>query len=160
MVKCRERARQAVWWPGLSNQISELVLKCRQCIQERVNVREPLMPTDLPERPWQTLGADLFTLNDKIYLLLVDCFSRYVEIAQLSPTRCTSVFAHLKSIFARHGVPETLISENGPQFACQEMKDFANEYCFEHVTSSPRYPQSNSKAERTVRTVKKSSMES
>lgn len=154
VVKCRERARQAVWWPGLSNQISELVLKCRQCIQERVNAREPLMPTDLPERPWQKLGADLFALKDKNYLLLVDYFSRYIEIAQLSPTRSANVIVHLKSIFARHGIPEILITDNGPQFACQEMKDFASEYCFEHVTSSPRYPQSNGEAERAVQTVK------
>lgn len=154
VVKCRERARQAVWWPGLSNQISELVLKCRLCIQERVNVREPLMPTRLPERPWQNLGADLFTLKDKNYLLVVDYFSRYVEIAQLSPTRSANVIVHLKSMFARHGIPEALITDNGPQFACQEMRDFAKDYCFEHVTSSPRYPQSNGEAERGVQTIK------
>uniref|UniRef100_A0A8C5D510 Gypsy retrotransposon integrase-like protein 1 n=1 Tax=Gouania willdenowi TaxID=441366 RepID=A0A8C5D510_GOUWI len=154
VVKCRERARQAVWWPGLSNQISELVLKCRQCIQERVNVREPLMPTDLPERPWQKLGADLFTLKDKSYLLLIDYFSRYVKIAQLSPTRSVTVIVHLKSMFARHGIPETLITDNGPQFSCREMEHFAKEYCFEHITSSSRYPQSNGEAERDVRTVK------
>ncbi|CAM4728520.1 unnamed protein product [Leuciscus chuanchicus] len=52
------------------------------------------------------------------------------------------------------GAQEILITDNGPQFACQEMKDFASEYCFEHVTSSPRYPQSNGEAERAVRTVK------
>uniref|UniRef100_A0A3Q1EST4 Integrase catalytic domain-containing protein n=1 Tax=Acanthochromis polyacanthus TaxID=80966 RepID=A0A3Q1EST4_9TELE len=72
----------------------------------------------------------------------------------LSPTRSANVIVHLKSVFARHGIPEILITDNGPQFACQEMKDFANEYCFEHVTSSPKYPQSNGEAERTVQTVK------
>lgn len=112
------------------------------------------MPTRLPERPWQNLGADLFTLKDKNYLLVVDYFSRYVEIAQLSPTRSANVIVHLKSIFARHGIPEVLITDNGPQFACQEMRDFAKDYCFEHVTSSPRYPQSNGEAERGVQTVK------
>lgn len=48
-VKCRERATQAVWWPGLSNQIRELVLKCRECIKQRANPREPFMTTKLPE---------------------------------------------------------------------------------------------------------------
>uniref|UniRef100_A0A8C5G7Q6 Integrase catalytic domain-containing protein n=1 Tax=Gouania willdenowi TaxID=441366 RepID=A0A8C5G7Q6_GOUWI len=112
------------------------------------------MPTDLPERPWQKLGADLFTLKDKSYLLLIDYFSRFVEIAQLSPTRSVNVIVHLKSMFACHWIPETLITDNGPQFSCQEMEQFAKEYCFEHVTSSPRYPQSNGEAERAVRTVK------
>lgn len=112
------------------------------------------MATVLPERPWQKVGADLFTLKDKNYILLVDYFSRFIEIAHLSLTRSADVIVHLKSIFARHGIPEILITDNGPQFACQEMKEFANEYCFEHVTSSPRYPQSNGEAERAVRTVK------
>lgn len=154
VVKCRERASQTVWWPGLSNQIRELVLKCRECIKERVNPKEPLMPTILPDRPWQKLGADLFSLKEKTYLLVVDYFSRYVEIAQLSPTRSMDVIVHLKSMFARHGIPETLVSDNGPQFSAHEMKAFATDYCFEHITSSPKYPQSNDEAERAVQTVK------
>lgn len=88
----------------------------------------------------------------KTYLLVVDYFSRYVEIAQLSPTRSANVIVHLKSMFARHNIPETLNS--GPQFSGHEMKAFASDYCFEHVTSSPKYPQSNGEAERAVQTVK------
>lgn len=60
----------------------------------------PLMPTKLPDRPWQKLGADLFMLKDKTYLLVVDYFSRYVEIAQLSPTKSMNIIVHLKSMFA------------------------------------------------------------
>lgn len=81
IVKCRERAKQSVWWRGLSSQIGELVLKCTACVKERANVTEPLMPSKLPDRPWQKLGADLFTLKNKDYLLVVDYFSRYVEVA-------------------------------------------------------------------------------
>uniref|UniRef100_A0A3B1IFN4 Gypsy retrotransposon integrase-like protein 1 n=1 Tax=Astyanax mexicanus TaxID=7994 RepID=A0A3B1IFN4_ASTMX len=141
IVKCRERAKQSVWWPGLSSQIEELVLNCTACVKERNNTAEPLMPTKLPDRPWQKLGADLFTLKNANYLLVVDYFSRYIEIAQLSPTRCADVIVHLKSVFARHGIPETLITDNGPQFSGAQMSAFAAEYEFVHVTSSPRYPQ-------------------
>ncbi len=88
VTKCRGRAKQTVWWPGLSSQLNDMIRKCRTCIQERKNVKEPLMPTEMPDRPWQTLGADLFTLKGKTYILVVDYFSRYVEIALLSPTRC------------------------------------------------------------------------
>uniref|UniRef100_A0A3Q2U3D0 Integrase catalytic domain-containing protein n=1 Tax=Fundulus heteroclitus TaxID=8078 RepID=A0A3Q2U3D0_FUNHE len=75
-------------------------------------------------------------------------------IAQLRPTRSMDVIVHLKSMFARHGIPETIISDNGPQFRGQEMKAFATDYCFEHITSSPKYPKSNSEAERAFQTVK------
>lgn len=154
VVKCGDRARQAVWWPGLSSQIEELVLNCRACLEERVNTREPLMPTTLPDRPWQKLGADLFSLNGSNYLLVVDYYSRYVEIAKLGPTRSSDVIVHLKSMFARHGIPETLISDNGPQFSGQDMHAFAAHYGFVHTTSSPRFPQSNGESERAVKTIK------
>lgn len=154
LVKCRERARQSVWWPGLSNQLKELVLNCRTCLKERLNPKEPLMPTQFPDRPWQRLGADLFMLGTKTYLLVVDYYSRYVEIAQLSPSRSTDVIVHMKSIFARHGVPETLITDNGPQFSGHSFASFAASYGFVHVTSSPKFPQSNGEAERAVKTIK------
>lgn len=76
VVKCREWAHQAVWWPGLSTQIRELVLKCRQCIEERVNVKESLMPTDFLESPWQKLGAEKLFVRS----LLIDYFSVCIEI--------------------------------------------------------------------------------
>ena len=61
----------------------------------------------------------------------------------------------LRSIFSRHGVPEVMVSDNGPQYSSQEMKEFTSTYGFTHITSSPHYPQSNGLAERSVQTVKR-----
>lgn len=154
VVKCRARVRQSVWWPGLSQQLNELVLKCHACIKERTNHTEPLIPSDLPERPWQKLGTDLFVLNGKTYLLVVDYYSRYVEVANLSLTSSEDFTTHLKSIFACHGIPETLVSDNGPQLSSSTFSEFAGAYGFRHVTSSPKHPRSNGEAERGVQTVK------
>ncbi|KAI3375322.1 hypothetical protein L3Q82_021813 [Scortum barcoo] len=74
--------------------------------------------------------------------------------SQLSPTRSTDVIIHLKSMFARHSIPETLISDNGPQFSGHNIKEFAADYGSEHLTSSPKFPQSNGEAEHTVQTTK------
>ena len=60
----------------------------------------------------------------------------------------------LKSVFARHGIPEEYISDNGPQYSSQEMKEFALQYGFRHTTSSPHYPRGHGQAERAVKTVK------
>lgn len=109
IVKCKARARESVWWTGLSQQVNDMVLRCRTCIQERYNPKVPLQPTACPQRPWQKLGSDLFTLEGKTYLLVVDYFSRFVEIALLCHTRSTDVITHLKSMFARHGIPETMM---------------------------------------------------
>ncbi len=87
-------------------------------------------------------------------MLLIDYYSRYIEVASLTSTATKPVIEKLKVMFARHGVPEVLVTDNGPQFAASDFDDFAKDYDFHHVTSSPRYPQSNGEAERAVRTVK------
>ena len=61
---------------------------------------------------------------------------------------------HTKSIFARYGIPETVISDNGPQFSSEAYAQFAREYGFKHATSSPNHPQGNGEAERGVQTIK------
>ena len=88
------------------------------------------------------------------YLLVVDYFSRYPELVKLTSTTAPSVVNALKAIFARHGIPTRLRTDNGPQFDCAEMNSFASSYAFKHTTSSPRYPQSNGEVERCVQTIK------
>ena len=112
------------------------------------------MPTPFPKLPWQKVRSDLFVWKNSHYLLIIDYFSRYIEIAKLSSESATSVITNMKSIFARHGVPQELVSDNGPQYSSKEFAKFAKEYGFVHRTSSPKYPQSNAEAERGVQTVK------
>lgn len=76
IVKCRARARQSVWWPGLSVHINQLVEKCDTCSQHRADRREPLVPTPVQEGPWQRVATDLFFWEKKIYIVIVDFFSR------------------------------------------------------------------------------------
>ncbi|KAL0174321.1 hypothetical protein M9458_030289 [Cirrhinus mrigala] len=154
IVKCRARARQAVWWPGLSVHISQLVETCSTCSQHRAEHRGPLLTTPVSERPWQRVGTDLFFWEKTTYLLVVDYFSRYIEVARLNVATANTVIAALKDVFSRHGIPETVMSDNGPQYSCALFKNFASDYRFTHITSSPRYPQANGEAERAVATVK------
>ncbi|KAL0190869.1 hypothetical protein M9458_013567 [Cirrhinus mrigala] len=85
--------------------------------------------------------------RNKTYLLIIDYFSRYIEVAELRVTSAEATVHAVKEAFAHHGYPETVVSDNGPQL-------FAEESCFTHVMSSPRYPQANGEAERAVQTVK------
>ena len=85
---------------------------------------------------------------------MVDYFSRYPEMCKLTSTTSTAAITHLKSIFARHGIPETVLSDRGPQYRSAEFKTFANAYGFHHVTSSPYFAQSNGAVERCVKAIK------
>ena len=89
------------------------------------------------------VGADLFELDKTSYLIVVDYFSRFPEVIKLTSTTSRSIITALKSIFSRYGVPAILFSDNGPQFASAEMEEFSKLYSFDHITSSPHYPQSN-----------------
>ena len=152
--KCRERAKHSMWWPGLSKQLEDAVKTCRECLKHTVPGPEPLQPSRLPQLPWQKVGTDLFEWNKSTYLLVVDYYSRWIEIARLSKLTSEEVIRHTRSIFARHGIPEVVISDNGPQYSAELYAKFAQQYGFKHITSSPHYPQGNGEAERAVKTVK------
>ncbi|UYV60495.1 K02A2.6-like, partial [Cordylochernes scorpioides] len=155
ITKTRLRARETVWWPGISEEIAETVRKCSVCIQEAVSKHEPLIPTNFPTRPWQKIGMDLFKFENKWYLVVIDYYSRFPEMIQLDRLTAIVVVRSCKSIFARHGIPETVVSDNGTQFgAAREFANFARQYGFTHVTSSPRFPQSNGMAEAGVKIAK------
>ena len=154
IAKCRERAKASVWWPGLTKQLEDLVNKCPTCIKELVNAPELAIPSELPDCPWQKIAVDLSELKGQPYLLVIDYFSRYVEVAKLSRTTSPDIVVHLKCMFARHGIPDQVLTDNGPQFSASLYAKFAEEYGFTHITTSPKYPQVNGQVERAVQTVK------
>ena len=154
ITKCRLRAKESVWWLHLSKQLEDLIQKCPVCCKEQLQSMEPLIVSELPDRPWYKVATDLFQWKGASYLIIVDYFSRYIEIARLANESAGEVVRHTKSIFARHGIPEIVVSDNGPQFTSSTFKDFANKYEFIHRTSSPYHPQGNGEAERAVRTIK------
>ncbi len=154
ITKTRNMVQQSIWWPGLSTEVEELCASCEVCAKHQKDQAEPLVYTEFPDRPWQKLGTDLFEYNGKPYLLYVDYFSRYPEINPLTRMTAECVVHHSKSLFARHGIPEEVFSDNGPCYSGESFAQFSDDYGFTHKTSSPRYPQSNGLAERTVQTVK------
>ena len=114
-----------------------------------------MIASELPDYPWQKVASDQFFWKGKTYLLVVDYYSRYIEVSPLASTTSQSIIASLKTIFSRFGVPETFISDNGPNYASKDFVNFAKDYGFTHVTSSPLYAQANGEAERAVQTVKR-----
>ena len=153
--KTKRLARKSIFWPGMNSQIEELVSNCSTCLHHaNANQREPLRPHEIPSRPWQKVGTDLFDWNGKPHLIVVDYYSRYPEVSELRNTKARTVINKTKSIFSRHGIPESVVSDNGPQYSSEEYKQFAKDYNFIHNTISPRYPQSGGLHEKTVQTVK------
>jgi transposase InsO family protein len=153
--KCKLRARRFMFWHGINKDIEDMVQKCATCQKhQNSQPKEPLQPHDVPPEPWHTLATDMFYCNQQTYLLIVDMFSKFPIVRKLTSISSNTVINHLRSIFEEHGIPQRLVSDNGPQYSAQEFRRFADTYGFEHVTSSPHYPQSNGFVERYVQTIK------
>ena len=153
--KCKLRAKGSVFWANINRDIEELVKSCPPCQRhQKLNVKEPLLPHDVPQKPWHTLGSDIFFWLNANYLLVVDYYSKFPVVKKLTSIQSSTVIAHLKSVFEEHGIPSKLVTDNGSQYASAAFHEFNRNNGFTHVTSSPLYPQSNGLSERAVQTVK------
>ncbi|XP_022790920.1 uncharacterized protein K02A2.6-like [Stylophora pistillata] len=108
-------ARESVYWPGMSGEIKQFIEMCDVCRAfDRKQPKETLIPHEVPDRPWAKVGVDLFTYRGRNYLICVDYYSSFWEIDCLDKTTSGAVVQKLKSHFARHGIQETCVSDNGP----------------------------------------------
>ena len=96
IFKCCERVLTSVWWPGVLQQLKDFIKTCVECLQTASLTREPLLQTPLPNHPWERVGADLYQFKGSVNLVVVDYFSRYVEIQKMTSTTASKVITALK----------------------------------------------------------------
>lgn len=116
--------------------------------------KEPMKGHDVPEQPWQRVGMDIMELDKEQYIVITDYYSKYFELSELPSTITMTTIKYIKPQVERHGIPEEVISDKGPQFSSEYCQEFAINYGFKHTMSSPRYPQSNRLAKRGIQTMK------
>ena len=110
---------------------------------------EPLHRIVLPSQPWQDLTIDLlgpFLSGDSLFVL-VDYYSRWVDVTIMKSTRTDKVIQSLKSTFATHVVPSSIMAYNRPQFGSEEFREFLKEYGIFHRKTTPPWPQANGEIE-------------
>ena len=156
VVKTKSIARDSIYWPGIGKEIEDMIKNCDTCqIYQNKQKEETRMHHKIPKTPWTKIGTDLFELDAKDYLIVVDYTSNYFDISQLPNKKSSTVAVHTKRIFSKFGIPKTVMCDNGPEFIGKAYKNFSKNWDFEHDTSSPTYPESNGLVERTIQTVKK-----
>ena len=154
--KCRLRAKATVYWNNINANIERVVASCEICqTHAKSQKKEPLLPKDVPPRPWHTLATDFFTLDEKEYLVITNQYWKFPFVRCMGEScNSTKLIRYLKELFRMYGIPEFLYSDNGTQFTSYEFQQFVQNWNFTHLTSSPRYVQSNGFAEKFVDIVK------
>ena len=79
----------------------------------------------IPSRPWERVSADLFQLNGRNYLVLVDHYSDYIELEPIRNTSAVTVILAMKRNFAHHSIPDGCVTDNGPQLVSHKYASFA-----------------------------------
>ena len=156
MVKMKTKARESMWWPGIDKDIEVVVQACHACQIHGSNPQKiPLQPWPATSKVWERIHIDFAgPMDKKMFLLVVDAYSKWMEVVPLHHTTSEVVIEHLDQLFMRYGYPETIISDNGPQFVSHETTTYLKNCGVKHITSPPYHPASNGAVERCVRNFK------
>ncbi|XP_058034327.1 uncharacterized protein K02A2.6-like, partial [Ahaetulla prasina] len=156
IVRMKGLARSYVWWPLMDSEIAERVGKCQACQESR-----PLPPTapvrewEKPQGPWSRIHIDFAgPFHGQTFLVVVDAYSKWLEIILMRSMTAEAVISVLRHLFVTHGLPDTLVSDNGPQFTATQFEEYLAEEGIRHALSAPFHPATNGLAERFVRSAK------
>ena len=149
-------ARSYIWWPQLDGEIEQQVKNCEKCQQnQKAPAEAPLHPWEWPGQPWTRLHVDYAgPYKGEMFFVLVDAHSKWLEVHLMKSTTSTATIEKLREIFATHGLPRTVVSDNGPNFSSREFEVFMSQNGIKHIKVSPYHPASNGQAERAVRIFK------
>ena len=153
---CLRRARDLIFWPHMTKEITEFVKTCAICAAfPDKQAPEPLLPHEVPNNPWEKVGTDIYSIKNRNYLVTVDYLSGFFEVDYLPSVNSLSVISKLKAHFARYGSPLKLVSDNGSVYTSKEFREFTANWKISHETISPGNSQDNGAAEAAVKIAKK-----
>lgn len=154
--RCKSLARSMVYWPGIDKDLENFVKGCMPCLRTRQDPPR-IKDTKWPETKevMERMHIDFCEIKNKECLVMVDAYSKWVEICIMGTTTAEKTVERLREMFARFGLPKTLVSDNGPPFAARYLEIFLKKNGIKHTTSPPFHPMSNGAAENSVKHFKR-----
>lgn len=152
-------AKEALFWPNMLNEIEDTVRNCEVCNRLASNQKHIEMKShDIPKFPFEIISMDIFEIHikgkNRRFLVTTDHFSDFFEIDEVLDLTSRTTILICKRNFSRYGIPIKVITDGATNFSSSEFQKFSKEWEFTHVMSSPHYPQSNGKAESSVKIAK------
>ena len=154
--KMKGLARSYIWWPKMDSEIEHHVKECGRCQTNRsMPADAPLHPWEWPDRPWSRLHIDYAgPFMGRMFLIIIDAHSKWIEAYPMNTSTSSATIEKLRQSFAVHGLPETVVSDNGSCFTSEEFGLFMKTNGIRHIKSAPYHPSTNGLAERAVGIVK------
>ena len=156
ITKMKSIARQVVWWPSMDSDLTRKVQTCESCqLNQKSLAAAPLHTWEWPKKPWSRVHIDhAGPVEGKILLIVIDAHSKWIEAVPVPSTSSAATIKVLRNLFATHGIPELIISDNGTSFTSDEFKQFVSRNGIRHRTSAPYHPATNGLVECSVQVVK------
>ena len=108
-----------------------------------------------PKSPWQRVHLDFAgPFQGHMFLVAVDAHSKWPEVAIMKSTTSAKTIEVLRTMFSAHGLPEQIVTDNGPQFVSEDFEAFLKQNGIKHIRTAPYHPSSNGLAERFVQSLK------
>ena len=150
-------SRMFVWWPGLDQEVEDLVKSCQVCQLHRNSPPPaPLQPWIWPSQPWARIHMDYAgPFLGHRFLIVVDAHSKWIEAFTMPTITSSATIEKLRVLFAQFGLPDVIVTDNGSNFTSSEFDTFCQRNGIKHITSAPFHPSTNGLAERAVQTVKR-----
>ncbi len=156
ICKMKSLARCYLWWPTLDKEIEAKVKSCGICAAVRnMPPTAPLHTWEWPTRIWQRLHIDFAQKGNHTFLVVIDSHSKWLEVFNLNSTTAEKTCEILRTLFASYGLPEEIVTDNGPQFISSAFKSFLKRNGVRHTLVPPYHPASNGAAERSVQILKR-----
>jgi transposase InsO family protein len=156
IVRMKALARMHVWWPAIDKDIEKVVRICKICQElQPKSPKAEANPWKWPTQPWQRIHVDFAFYKHENFLIIVDAHSKWTEVHHMKSTTTEKTMETMRRVFAQHGVPLELVSDNGPQFTSENFEKFLKLNNIKHLKSPAFHPSTNGEAERFVQTFKK-----
>lgn len=156
IIKIKCLARSYIWWLDIYRDIESIGKSCELCFKNSSNPpRSTLHTWDWPDGPNHRVHADfLGPVTGKMYLIIVDAYSKWVDIKEMKNITAESTIKAFKEHFSTWGLPFKLDTDNGPTFTSQTFKLFTSRNGIRHIKTPQYHPASNGAAENAVKTLK------
>ena len=157
--KTKSFVREKIWYLGVDDKVKKMIENCAACqAVGPSNSPEPMRITPTATEPWQSLAIDFYGLipRSRQYLLVViDTYSKFPEVEIVKSTSAKACIPKLDRIFATHGIPRKIRTDNGPPINGNEIKRYMEALGIEWRTSTPLWPQANGNAESIMKPIGK-----